>query len=298
MKEILTKIKLRGKSATRIAKIAMNNNIMLYPQGKSKALTFSFDDGEKNDIRLCELFNKYGLKGTFNLNSGLMTKEPSEKSSKVALSQIPQVYKGHEVAVHTVHHPFLEKMTSTEIAVEILDDRRTLEEYTGYVVRGMAYPFGTYNDDVIRIAKDLGIKYSRGVHSHYGFSVPTKWLEMPATCHQADEKIFDIAKTFVEESATKDWRSTVGWLFYIWGHSYEYRNEDDWARMEKLCSYLSNRDDVWYATNIEIYDYVEAYRSLCYSVDLEHVYNPSSKDIWLMHEGKVVMIPSNKEVKL
>ena len=112
------------------------------------------------------------------------------------------------------------------------------------------------------------------------------------------EKIFDIAKTFVEESSTKDWRSTVGWLFYIWGHSYEYRNEDDWARMEKLCSYLSNRDDVWYATNIEIYDYVEAYRSLCYSVDLERVYNPSSKDIWLMHEGKVVMIPSNKEVKL
>ena len=228
-----------------------------FPGGKYKAVTFSFDDGEKNDIRLCELFNKYGLKGTFNLNSGLMTKEPSEKSSKVALSQIPQVYKGHEVAVHTVHHPFLEKMTSTEIAVEILDDRRTLEEYTGYVVRGMAYPFGTYNDDVIRIAKDLGIKYSRGVHSHYGFSVPTKWLEMPATCHQADEKIFDIAKTFVEESSTKDWRSTVGWLFYIWGHTYEFDAIDGaWERFEELCRLIADKEDVFYGTNGEVFELV------------------------------------------
>ena len=181
--------------------------------GKMKALTFSYDDGVTQDIRLIELFNKYGMKGTFNLNSGLMTVEPSEKSTKVALSQIPEVYRGHEVAVHTANHPFLEKMTTSEIAVEIFDDKRTLEKYAGYVVRGMAYPFGTYNDDVIRIASDLGIKYSRGVHSHYGFALPTKWLEMPATCHQADERAFDLANTFVEENATKDWRSTHGWLF-------------------------------------------------------------------------------------
>lgn len=274
----------------------MNNDIMLFPMGKKKALTFSYDDGEKQDIRLCQLFNKYGMKGTFNLNSGLMTVEPSEKSTKVALSQIPEVYRGHEVAVHTANHPFLEKMTTSEIAVEIFDDKRTLEKYTGYVVRGMAYPFGTYNEDVIRIASDLGIKYSRGVHSHHGFALPTKWLEMPATCHQADEKAFDIAKTFVEENATKDWRSTHGWLFYIWGHSYEYRTEEDWARMEKLCAYLSNRDDVWYATNIEIYDYIEAYRSLEYSVDRKMVYNPSAHDLWLMRAGEVYKIPAREQL--
>lgn len=38
--------------------------------GKKKAVTFSFDDGVTQDIRLIEIFNKYGLKGTFNLNSG------------------------------------------------------------------------------------------------------------------------------------------------------------------------------------------------------------------------------------
>ncbi len=274
----------------------MYNDIMLFPDGKKKALTFSYDDGEKQDIRLCELFNKYGLKSTFNLNSGLMTVEPSEKSSKVALSQIPEVYKGHEVAVHTANHPFLEKMTTTEMAVEIFDDKRTLERYTGYVVRGMAYPFGTYSDDVIRVAKDLGIKYSRGVRSHYGFGLPTKWLEMPATCHQADEKAFDLAKTFVEADAI-DWRFSTGWLFYIWGHSYEYRTEEDWARMEKLCAYLANRDDVWYATNIEVYDYIEAYRALEYSVDRKMVYNPSAHDLWLIRGGKTYKIPARAQIE-
>ena len=273
------------------------NNILLYPQGKTKALTFSYDDGEKQDIRLIELFNKYGLKGTFNLNSGLMSEEISDTSTKVALCQIPEVYKGHEVAVHTVTHPFLEKMTTTEVAVEILEDRRTLEKYTGYVVRGMAYPFGTYNDDVIRVASDLGIKYSRGVHSHYNFSWPTKWLEMPATCHQEYDKIFDLAESFINGSATSDWRSTHGWLFYIWGHSYEYRTEEDWARMEKLCAYLANNDEVWYATNIEIYDYITAARQLCYSADLTSVYNPSACDVWVMHGGKKYMIPSKGEIK-
>ena len=273
------------------------NNVMLFPNGKTKALTFSYDDGEKQDIRLCQLFNKYGLKATFNLNSGLMTEEPSDKSSKVALSQIPEVYEGHEVAVHTVTHPFLERMTTSEIAAEILEDRRTLEKYTGYVVRGMAYPFGTYNDDVIRIAKDLGIAYSRGVHSHYGFGLPTKWLEMPATCHQADERAFELANKFVNENVTNHWSNTSGWLFYIWGHSYEYRTEEDWDRMEKLCKMLSGREDIWYATNIEIYDYITAYRSLVYSADLKSVYNPSASEIWLKHKGVTYIVPSKGQVK-
>lgn len=275
----------------------MNKNVMLYKGGKPKALTFSYDDGEKQDIRLIELFNKYGLKGTFNLNSGLMSEKIDPKSSKVALEQIPEVYKGHEVAVHAVNHPFLEKLHTTEIVTEILNDRKTLEKYTGYVVRGMAYPFGTYNQDVLRILKDLGIKYSRGVGAHHRFCVSQKWLEMDTTCHQADERVFELAEQFVNGKLTNDWRTSEGWLFYIWGHSYEYRTEDDWARMENLCKLLSNRDDVWYATNIELYDYIEAYRSLSFSVENDMVYNPSAQDVYMMHGGKTYCIGAGQTVK-
>ena len=275
----------------------MNTNVMLYKGGKPKALTFSYDDGEKQDIRLIELFNKYGLKGTFNLNSGLMAEKVETPSSKVALEQIPEVYKGHEVAVHAVNHPFLEKLHPTEIVTEILNDRKTLEKYTGYGVRGMAYPFGTYNQDVLRIIKDCGIKYSRGVGAHHRFTVSQKWLEMDTTCHQADERIFELADQFVNGSLTNDWRTTEGWLFYIWGHSYEYRTEQDWERMENLCKILAGRDDVWYATNIELYDYIEAYRSLSFSVENDMVYNPSAFDIYMKHGGKEYCIGAGQTVK-
>ena len=43
--------------------------------GKFKAVTFSFDDGVSQDKRLIDLFDKYGLKGTFNLNSNLLGKK-------------------------------------------------------------------------------------------------------------------------------------------------------------------------------------------------------------------------------
>ncbi|MBO5312427.1 MAG: polysaccharide deacetylase family protein [Clostridia bacterium] len=271
---------------------------MLFPNGKPKALTFSYDDGEKNDIRLAELFRKYGLKATFNLNSGLMKEAVSEESSKVALEQIPTVYEGHEVAVHALTHPWLEKLSAQAVVREIYEDKKLLEKYTGYVVRGMAYPFGTYNSDVIRIAKECGIKYSRGVGAHHNFTVPYKWLEMDTTCHQADERLFELADEFVSNNPFSRWTSVNGWLFYVWGHSYEYRTEEDWARMEKFCAQVAFKDDVWYATNIEIYDYIEAYRGLEYSADLSMAYNSSACDVWIKKDDKVVVIPSGKVVNL
>lgn len=276
----------------------MYNSIMLFPEGKIKALTFSYDDGEKQDIRLIELFNKYGVKGTFNLNSGLMEKSDESKNSKVTLEQIPRIYKGHEVAIHAEKHSFLEKLPYPVVIKELYEDRKTLEKYTGYIVRGMAYPFGTYNDDVVRIAKDVGIKYSRTVEAHHCFKIPTDWLRMPSTCHHADKQLFELADRFLKEDPTQNWSSTAGSLFYVWGHSYEFRTEEDWARMEKFVGMVANKEDTWYATNIEIYDYVEAYRSLEYSTDLKRVYNPCAKTVWIKVNGNVYKIPSGKIVKI
>ena len=276
----------------------MYNYVMLFPQGKIKALTFSYDDGQRQDIRLIELFNKYGVKGTFNLNSGNMEKSDETKTTQVTLEQIPKVYKGHEVAVHASKHSFLEKLPYPVVVKELYEDRKELEKYTGYIVRGMAYPFGTYSDDVVRIAKDVGIKYSRTVEAHHRFIIPVDWLRMPSTCHHADKQLFELADRFLNEDPTNNWSSTSGNLFYVWGHSYEFRTEEDWERMEKFLEKVANKDDTWYATNIEIYDYVEAYRSLEYSINLKKVYNPSCKDVWIKVQGKVYKIPSGKTVNI
>ena len=74
-------------------------------------------------------------------------------------------------------------------------------------------------------------------------------------------------------------------LFYIWGHSYEFDRNDNWDRIEEICEKLGGREDIWYATNIEIYECVEAYKRLVYSADGRRVYNPSVRSVWFDADG-------------
>lgn len=44
---------------------------LVFPGGKSRAFTLSYDDGVVQDRRLAEIFRERGLKCTFNIGSGL-----------------------------------------------------------------------------------------------------------------------------------------------------------------------------------------------------------------------------------
>lgn len=272
----------------------MTNNFMCYPNWKEKALTFSYDDGNIKDRDLVALFNKYGVKGTFNLNSEIFAE--NGKPNNISKTEVKELYKGHEVAVHTVTHPRLELLPSNLISQEITEDKANLEALSDTIVQGMAYPFGTYNDNVVDICGKAGIKYSRTVHSTHNFEVTQDWLRLPATCHHADDKLFELAEKFIAGEPSKEWFKYTGWLFYVWGHSYEFRTEEDWLRMEGFVSMVSNREDTWYATNIEIYEYVEAYRNLIYSQDKSKVYNPSALPVYMIHEGKKYVVNPGETV--
>ena len=76
-----------------------------FKDGKPKAMTMSYDDGVRQDIRLVEIFNKYGIKGTFHLNSGNLTDSYDPNSRCLSKAEIANVYKGHEVSMHTSTHP-------------------------------------------------------------------------------------------------------------------------------------------------------------------------------------------------
>ena len=129
-----------------IAKSAINIE-MLFPEGKSKALILSYDDGAKQDIKLVELMNKYHLIGTFHLNSNKLGSDKDFNYLKK--EEIIDLYKGHEVSVHSANHPSLVVLSKIDIIYEILDDRKELERLVGYPVRGMAYPFGNTDEKVI-----------------------------------------------------------------------------------------------------------------------------------------------------
>ncbi len=255
---------------------------MLLKDGKQKVLTLSYDDGGVADIRLVEIMNKYGIKGTFNLNSGLYLPEDNvreEFSGRLKLSEAKKLYKnsGHEIAVHGLTHPFLEKLSTDEIIYEITEDRKNSENQYGVIVRGMAYPFGTYNDKVKDVLEKCHISYSRTVNSTYNFDFPDNWLELHPTCHHKYEKLEDLIKRFVE--IPNRWGNAE--MFYLWGHSYEFDNDDNWDVIEKFAEYAGGHEHIWYATNIEIYDYVKAYERLQTSYDKKIIYNPSIIDVWV-----------------
>ncbi|MBE6618311.1 MAG: polysaccharide deacetylase [Ruminococcaceae bacterium] len=212
--------------------------------GKMKAVTFSYDDAPFQDRRLVEIFNKYGLKCTFNVNTGLF----GCGHRTIMPEEMPALYRGHEIAVHTVTHPHLEQIDEDErIVSEIENDRKRLEEIMGYPIIGMAYPFGTYNDKIVDLmATRTGVKYSRTTKATFNFDTQTDLLRFHPTCHHKTDRLFDLARNFIEMKPDKPQ------VFYIWGHSYEFdREEGQWERFEEFCKLISGHDDIFYGTNSE-----------------------------------------------
>ena len=258
-----------------------------FHEGKKLILTMSYDDGNIADRRLVEIFNKYGIRGTFHLNSGWFDVSPNViKSDEVAT-----LYKNHEVAVHTVNHPTLAKVAPATVAKETIDDRKNIEKLCRYVVRGMSYPNGSYNDEVISILKGCGIVYSRVVASTLHFSLPENFMRWEPTAHHKFAP--EIAKKFVElVNSERPYPA----LCYIWGHSYEFDKDDNWDLIEDFCRTVGGFDNVWYATNIEIYDYLTAQKSLHISADESIVYNPTQIDVWITKDKECVKIPAGETV--
>lgn len=256
-----------------------------FPGGKAKALTMSYDDGKVEDIRLLEIFNKYGIKATFNLNYGEMQADQSNlPHPRIPKERIMDLYAGHEIATHTMSHPTISRCPLSGVANEILEDRKGLEAMTGTIIRGHAYPNGSYNEEIKTLFHHLGIAYARVVETTGNFELPADPMEWKATCHHNDPQLMEYAKSFVHFHKTQYLK-----LMYVWGHSYEFEDNNNWDVIENFCSYMGGRDDIWYASNIAIIDYLNAAKNLQFSADCTKVYNPNACSIWLQINDTAIM---------
>lgn len=229
-----------------------------YNQKKMKSVTFSYDDGVTQDIRLIALLNKYSLKCTFNLNfqllsqKGMLIREGQRISHyKVHSEDVKTVYDGHEVAVHTLTHPNLTQCDDAEIIRQVEMDRLNLSELVGYEVVGMAYPCGgVNNDDRVAeiIKKNTGVKYSRTITTTDSFDLQDNLYRFNPTAFHLDfDNIMQLGREFVEL------KPETPKLFYIWGHSYEMDyGADYWVKLEEFFQLISNKDDIFYGTNREV----------------------------------------------
>ena len=271
-----------------------------FPGGLRKAVTLSYDDGVEQDIRLMEILDKHGIRCTFNLNSGCWAKEgtvyaPGTIHRRMPKSQVEKVYANpnHEVAAHCLTHASLTELSPAEVAHEVLADRENLEAMFGGIVRGLAYPFGTYSDRVVDALKATGAAYARTVVSTNDFTVPTDWLRLHPTCHHNAPNLNDLCDRFIADTVPFGSK-----LFYLWGHSYEFEADNNWHVIEEFCEKMGGREDIWYATNIQIVDYVNACRQVIASADGKTLHNPTCIDVWADVDGKQVVIKAGETVKV
>ena len=256
----------------------------VFPEGKKRIVTFSYDDGHINDVRLVELFNRYGVKATFHLND-------KRADFDKRRGMFRELYRGHEISCHTSTHGFLSNMPASSIINEVFENRRALEEIALYPVVGMSYPSGDFSKEVEAALAACGIVYSRTTVSTEKFEFPKNFLEWHPTCHH--KNAIPLCEKFVGELDSQ-WSRP---LLYIWGHAHELKCEEDWAHMDKILSLVSGNDKIWYATNIEIYRYRQAQRALVVSADEKILYNPSSLDVWVEKDKTdIICIPAGKTV--
>ena len=225
---------------------------------KLKYLTFSYDDGVTQDIRLAELFHKYGMKATFNLNSArlgesgsLLREGVTVAHNKIKHADVKYVYAGHEVAAHTLTHPKLSAIErDRDIIREVEQDRLILSELCGYEVVGMAYPGGScyVGDRVIDLVRNnTGIRYARNTTSNFSFDEQSDLINFCPTvyAHMEMDRMLELGEQFLNlQPDSKQ-------ILYVWGHAYELDIHDTWDRFEAFLAMMSGRDDICYCTNRE-----------------------------------------------
>jgi peptidoglycan/xylan/chitin deacetylase (PgdA/CDA1 family) len=269
-----------------------------FPGNKRIAVTTSWDDGLVFDRPVVEAFNRWGIKGTFNLNSGILGRTgkptPIEAKQRIDACEVAELYAGHEVAVHSATHPSATLVSLAEFAQEIIDDRKALEDLVCYPVRGMAYPNGAYNAEVIALLRQLGIVYARtteAVPNCFPVAEPLAW---PATMHWQASNPSPMPQRWNECYNNSRWSG----VFFIWGHSYEFDRGDCWDKLESYFAPLGGKSDVWYCTNIELWDYHYARSRLVVAANKRTAYNPSAIPVSVSIGGKVMDIPPGKVTPL
>ena len=264
-----------------------------YPEFKKKAVTLSFDDGRTDDRKMVEILNRYGIKCTFNLNAGIL----GGNESRVQFEEFGELYKGHEIACHGYTHPHLNNLDLGGIAYQIIKDREALEEKTGKIIDGFAYPFELNEiDGMVDCIGKCGIRYGRTTIATHNFELPKDHLRWNPTCWQADPAVFDLINAFFQpDDLVHPWRIRP-LLFYLWGHSFEFK--DNWERLEQLCQALGNQETVWYATNMEIINYLSAFRALRRSANGKIVHNPTDLDVYVVANGKQVILKKGETTVL
>ena len=233
-----------------------------YPGGKKKAFNITYDDGVLQDERFVALLNRYGIKGTFNLNSQLMREEfswthPNGMSvTRLSPERAKHLYDGHEVASHTLTHPYMHNLSDAELYRQLKADKDNLEALFDREIRGFAVPFDYYDDRIADCAKACGFAYARMSDCTGSFTPCTDAYHWKTGIYHIDPALTDFVAAFLQT------REELA-VCQIVGHSYDLDAENLWGTLERICAAVSQCDDIWLCTNAELVDFLTRHHENC-----------------------------------
>lgn len=256
----------------------------LYPNGKAKAFNVSYDDGVLQDERFVKLLNTYNLKGTFNLNSGLMENEFEWKHEsgcivkRLSKEKVLPLYNGHEVASHTLTHPFMNNLAESRILHEMQEDKKNLEKFFGRQIKGFAVPFDYYSELIEFCTKKAGFEYARIPEETLSFTPQTNYHRWKATVFHLDAALEKLTEDFIKTNEELA-------LFQIAGHSYDLDTENMWDKIENIFKKISSQDNILPMTTIEIIDYLKAMEQAEITESL--IINHCEQTLWFLVDSVV-----------
>ncbi len=256
----------------------------VYPNGNHKALIMSYDDGLDDDIALAQLFDHYGIIGTFNLNSGLLDTraiwnegKPNEiLQTYLSKDTLVHVFKNHEIAVHGTYHKALVGLSDKEILEEINVDIENLTILSDRKISSMAYAFGSTNDHVAEVIGTTPLTNARTVKSSYNFDLPENYYLWSPTCHDSEALEYLEAYIYLDSPSLS--------LFYVWGHSWELRDTLRNQNILKFCNKIGDRDDIWYTGAGNFADYHASLKAL--EIGPQQIVNPEGNGVVYYREKR------------
>ncbi len=259
----------------------------LYPDGKKKAFNITYDDGVLQDVPFVELLDKYGIKGTFNLNSEFMENEfewQHEKGftvKRLSSAVAAGMYTGHEVASHTLTHPYMHNMAREEVLWQLGKDKENLEKLFGRKIRGFGVPFDYYSDMIADCARRCGFEYARNSQQTLDYTPCGDYYNWSAGIFHLNPKLKEYINGFFETD-----RELA--LCQIVGHSYDLDAENMWQDMEEILERIAADSDTASMTHEEIVAYLKAIRSA--EITDNCIVNKSDTTLWFEVNDAIVSV--------
>jgi peptidoglycan/xylan/chitin deacetylase (PgdA/CDA1 family) len=218
----------------------------------------SWDDGDRDNLRMADLLDRHGLLGTFYIavncpaGPGMSTAEIRELSGR------------HEIGAHTIDHVRLDLVTTAQAKEQIEGSKKWLEDVTGEPISAFCYPWGKWTPRVVDLVREAGFAYGRTVQ-HLVMPEPSDPMLQGTTCQTVLQPYYlpRLARLLISRPAALSRITTdadyldrafalaqeFGSGFHVWGHTWEVTERSQWERLDAFFGRLAARSDVRATTN-------------------------------------------------